>query len=57
MRKIDVLEEDIKCGREFYELQEIGIGVYFEETIISDVESLELIHGIHSKYFGLHRLL
>jgi len=60
MRKIVVLEEaaeDIERGREFYELQEIGIGTYFEDTILSDIESLGLFHGIHSKHFGFHRLL
>jgi len=51
MRKIVVLEEaaeDIERGREFYELQEIGIGTYFEDTILSDIKSLGLFHGIHS---------
>ena len=60
MRKIVVLEEaaeDIERWREFYELLEIGIGAYFEDTILSDIESLGLFHGIHSKHFGFHRLL
>lgn len=60
MRRVIVLEEaaeDIERGREFYELQEIGIGAYFEDTILSDIESLGLFHGIHSKHFGFHCLL
>ena len=60
MRRVVVLEEaaeDIECGREFYNLQEIGVGDYFEDTILSDIESLRLFHGIHSKHFGLHRIL
>jgi hypothetical protein len=60
MRKIVVLEEaaeDIERGRDFYNQQEIGIGAYFEDTILSDIESLGLFHGIHSKHFGFHRLL
>jgi hypothetical protein len=60
MRKIVVLEEaaeDIERGRAFYELQELGIGAYFEDTILSDIESLGLFHGIHSKHFGFHRML
>ncbi|MFM8365552.1 MAG: type II toxin-antitoxin system RelE/ParE family toxin [Verrucomicrobiota bacterium] len=60
MRKIVVLEEaaeDIERGREFYNQQEIGVGAYFEDTILSDIESLGLFHGIHSKHFGFHRLL
>ena len=45
MRRVVVLEEaaeDIECGREFYNLQEIGVGDYFEDTILSDIESLRL---------------
>jgi hypothetical protein len=60
MRQIVVLEEaaeDIERGREFYNLQEIGLGDYFEDTILSDIESLRLFHGIHSKHFGFHRIL
>lgn len=60
MRKIVVLEEadeDIEQGRKFYDLQEIGVGDYFEDTILSDIESFGLFHGIHSKHFGFHRLL
>jgi hypothetical protein len=60
MRRIVVLEEaaeDIERGRDFYDLQEIGVGDYFEDTILSDIESLGLFHGIHSKHFGFHRLL
>ena len=60
MRRIVVLEEaaeDIEQGREFYDLQENGVGDYFEDTILSDIESLGLFHGIHSKHFGFHRLL
>lgn len=60
MRRIAVLEEaaeDIERGHEFYDQQEMGIGAYFEDTILSDIESLSLFHGIHSKHFGFHRLL
>ena len=60
MRKIVVLEEaveDIEQGRKFYDLQENGVGDYFEDTILSDIESLGLFHGIHSKHFGFHRQL
>jgi hypothetical protein len=43
MRRIVVLEEaaeDIEGGREFYDLQKIGVGDYFKDTILSDIESL-----------------
>jgi hypothetical protein len=51
MRRVVVLEEtaeDIECGRVFYDLQEIGVGEYFEDTIWSDIESLRLFHGVHA---------
>ena len=35
----------------------MGIGAYFEDTILSDIESLGLFHGIHSKHFGFYRPL
>ncbi len=60
MRTIVVLEEaaeDIERGRKFYDQQEMGIGAYFEDTILSDIESLGLFHGIHSIHFGFHRML
>ncbi len=60
MRRMVVLEEaaeDVERRREFYDLQEMGVGAYFEDTILSDIESLGLFHGIHSKHFGFHRLL
>ena len=60
MRRIVVLEEaaeDIERGREFYEQHEMGVGAYFEDTILSDIDSLGLFNGIHSKHFGFHRLL
>jgi hypothetical protein len=60
MRSIIVLEdaaEDIENGRCFYDLQEVGVGDYFVDTIVADIESLGLFHGIHSKHFGFHRML
>jgi hypothetical protein len=60
VRRIIVLEAtagDIERGREFYDLQEFGVGDYFEDTILSEIESLVLFHGIHRKQFGFHRML
>ncbi|HEY8902842.1 MAG TPA: hypothetical protein VIM48_03990 [Chthoniobacterales bacterium] len=49
--------EDIELGRNFYDLQQIGIGDYYSDSILSDIESLALFHGIHPKHFGFHRML
>jgi hypothetical protein len=45
------------AGREFYETQGIGIGDYFFDSIFSDIDSLALYGGIHSKVYGFHRML
>lgn len=52
--------EEVKCdlidGERFYELQEIGLGTYFKDCIISDIESLKLYAGTHHKKFGFYRM-
>ncbi|WP_417334111.1 type II toxin-antitoxin system RelE/ParE family toxin [Halarcobacter sp.] len=60
IKEIILLEEvalDIKIAKEFYENQNQGLGNYFKDTIISDIESLWLYAGIHIKVFDTHRLL
>lgn len=42
---------------DFYEKQQQGLGDYFVDSIIADIESLHLYAGIHAMYFGYHRLL
>ena len=57
---IVILEDvsfDLKIAEEFYEKQNKGLGIYFKDSIISDIESLWLYGGIHNKSFGLYRLL
>ncbi len=60
MRTVVVLAEaaeDIEQARDFYDAQEFGIGDYFADSIVADVESLTLYHGIHSRHFGFYRTL
>ena len=54
---IEEVKGDLDDGEEFYDLQEIGIGTYFRDCIISDIESLKLYAGIHAKHFGFYRML
>jgi hypothetical protein len=57
---IVVLEEaadDLVSGRDFYDQQEPGVGQYFWDSLISDIESLAIYAGVHQRYFGLFRLL
>jgi len=46
--------EDLERGRDFYEESEEGIGDYFVQTVLSEVESLRLYAGVHPKRFGFH---
>jgi len=34
------VSNDLKLGEEFYEKQNHGLGSYFKDSIISDIESL-----------------
>ena len=48
---------DLEAGARFYEHQSPGVGGYFQDCLISDIDSLVLYGGIHRKVFGFHRLL
>ena len=52
----DVID-DLKLGKKFYEEQNKGLGDYFKDCIISDIESLWLYAGIHVKFENVYRLL
>jgi len=49
--------EDIEAVRKFYDSVEVGLGNYFADSIITDLESLSLFHGVHAKHFRFHRML
>lgn len=60
VKEILVLQEaidDLENGKDFYELQEPGIGEYFWNSLVSDIESLYLYAGIHPKTAGYYRIL
>jgi len=49
-------EKDIAIAISFYEAQSKGLGKYFLDSILSDIESLHIYAGIHiiiSNYFRL----
>jgi len=50
-------EEDIEKASRFYEMQKKGLGAYFIDAIISDIESLLIYAGIHQKINEYYRLL
>jgi len=59
--KIRILQSakaDLKEGYGFYEAQANGVGIYFLESLYSDIDSLKLFAGVHPLYFGnYHRML
>lgn len=60
MMKITILESakiDLTEGSRFYESQSPGIGIYFLESLFSDIDSLKLYAGIHPLCFGRYNRL
>ena len=59
--KIKILEsakEDLKEGVRFYEFQQKGVGKYFINSLMSEIDSLRTNAGIHNVLFGkYYRLL
>jgi len=49
--------EDLEAGAQFYESCATGVGDYFFDSILSDLDSLVLFAGVHPTYFGYHRML
>jgi len=59
IKNIQILSEaetDLEEGRFFYESQEQGIGEYFWGSLLSDIESLIIYAGVHSKVYGYYRM-
>jgi len=59
IRDVVVLDEvtnDLTDGKLFYDENEFGIGTYFQDSIIADVESLFIYAGVHIKIFGFYRM-
>ena len=50
-------ETDIGDGYWFYEQQADGLGDYFRDCMIADIDSLSFYGGIHEVAYGYHRML
>ena len=60
VRDVVVLEdvaEDMNNGKAFYDQKESGVGDYFWDSLLADIESLMLYAGVHTKEHGLYRML
>lgn len=49
--------DDLREGFYFYETQQAGLGAYFLDSVLDDVDSLTIYAGIHRRVHGAHRLL
>ena len=48
---------DLEQGREFYNKLQMGVGDYFYDSLIADLESLYLYAGIHPRHGDFHYML
>jgi hypothetical protein len=48
---------DIADGAKFYDSIQLGVGDYFYDSTIADIQSLVLHAGIHRIVFDYHRML
>ena len=57
IRLSSVAERQMVEGHSFYECQAEGIGDYFLDSLMADIESLHIHAGVHAIFFGkYHRL-
>jgi hypothetical protein len=54
---LDLAETDLVDGFKFYERQSPGLGDYFLDSLLADLDSLQIYAGIHAIHFGYHRML
>jgi len=50
------VSDDLNEGRDFYNRMEKGVGDYFWDSLIADIESLIVYAGIHARSNGLLRM-
>ena len=59
IRKVVISEEtiaDLDSGKLFYDSREMGVGDYFIDCLISDLESLKYFSEIHAIQYGYFRM-
>jgi hypothetical protein len=60
MRRVVVLAEageDLEEARRFYDAREPGVGDYCVTSLLADIESLVVHHGVHRRQHGCFRML
>jgi hypothetical protein len=55
---LDAAQQDLVSGYAFYESQSAGLGSYFLNSLLSEIDSLRLFAGVHEVHFErYHRQL
>lgn len=54
---LDEVADDLNNGKAFYDRLSPGLGNYFWDSLMADIESLYLYAGIHNKKSGYHRMI
>ena len=57
IRILPEAEHDLEIGADFYESQRDRLGRYFNDCLLTDIDSLLLYAGVHQRQFGLHRCM
>ena len=60
MQHIRLMEEarqDLLLGKAFYDGLQQGVGDWFHDSLIADIESLYVHAGVHEQHFGYYRML
>lgn len=57
VRLLDLAGADLVDAYRFYELQSVGVGAYFFNTLTAEIKTLRQYAGIHQRVFGYHRML
>jgi len=47
----------LKSGYSYYERMEAGLGDYFKNTLLAEIEGLRVTAGIHRMVHGHHRMI
>jgi len=54
---LDKVADDLNDGKAFYDRLSPGLGDYFWDSLMADIESLYLYAGIHTIKLGYHRMI
>ncbi len=57
IRILPPAQYDLIDGYWFYEEREGGIGDYFIESVMADIDSLVVCAGVHALHFEKHRMV